>query len=224
MLLHPHQKLLFIGDSITDAGRSRPSPGATGPSEGLFDPMGRGYVTLVDALLQSVYPHLAIRVQNAGCGGHRITELAGRWQTDVLDHRPDWLSICIGVNDVWRQFDSPRLPEAAVGLEQYESTYRQLLTQTRPLLSGLVLMSPFYIEPSRTDAMRARMDQYGQAVQRLASEFSAIFVNTQSAFDRVLQHVHSSALAWDRVHPNQPGHMILARAFLEGIGFAWDGK
>ncbi len=216
MRLQRNQKLLFIGDSITDAGRTKP-----GPSEGLFDPMGRGYVTMVDALLGTVYPELAIRVVNVGTSGNTVRDLRGRWKSDVLDLKPDWLSVCIGVNDVWRQFDTPRMTEAGVGPEEYESTYRQLLAEVRPSIKGLVLMTPFYIEPSTRDAMRARMDTYGQVVRKLAGEFDAVLVDTQAAFCRLLEHVHSSAVAWDRIHPTQVGHMALARAFLDAVGFEW---
>jgi len=72
-----------------------------------------------------------------------------------------------------------------------------------------------------TDAMRARMDQYGQIVKKLATKHNAVFVDTQARFNEALNHQRSSALSWDRVHPNQVGHMILAKAFLDGVKFQW---
>ena len=132
------------------------------------------------------------------------------------------LSVMIGINDVWRQFDMPRKPEAGVLLEEYEATLRELVIEVRPKLTGLVLMTPFYIEPNVTDRMRARMDEYGAAVRRTAEEHDAVFVDTQAAFAPVLAQYHSSSIAWDRVHPNHIGHMILARAFLKAVGFAWE--
>jgi len=216
MLIHPNSKLLFNGDSITDADRKQP-----GPSEGLFDPMGRGYVTMVDSLLGAVYPQLHTRVVNVGISGSTVRDLAGSWQTNVVDLKPDWLSIMIGTNEVWRQFDSPTQKERHVHPEEYESTYASLLERTRMSLKGLVLMTPFYIEPNTRDAMRARMDEYGQIVKRLAEKFEAVFVDTQATFDQVLPHYYPAKLSWDRVHPSQTGHMILAKAFLDGVGFQW---
>lgn len=215
MLLTPRSQLLFIGDSITDAGRTQPV------AEGLFDPLGKGYVTMVEALLLSTYPERGIRIVNVGTSGNTVKDLAARWDKDVIALKPDFLSVCIGVNDVWRQFDLPRQTEIHVGLPQYEETYDALLTRTRPTLQGLVLMTPFFIEPNPADAMRARMDQYGAVVKKLAQKHNAVFVDTQAAFDAVLTHMHSAALAWDRVHPNQAGHMVLARAFLNAIGYRW---
>ena len=115
---------------------------------------------------------------------------------------------------------SPR-PERAIPPDEYERAYDSLLARTRPRLKGLVLMTPFFIEPLRADPMRARMDVYGGIVKKLAERHRAICVDTQAALDRFLTHHHSGALALDRVHPNPIGHMILARAFLDVIGFKW---
>lgn len=59
-----------------------------------------------------------------GIGGNTILDLAVRWERDVLDRRPDWLSVIIGINDVWRQFDRPLQTELHVEADEYETTYR----------------------------------------------------------------------------------------------------
>lgn len=229
MRIEPHSKVLFVGDSITDCGRSGTLPeGSTGPhgptrgvSEGLFDPLGRGYVAMIEALLTSTYPDRRIRVLNTGVSGNTVRDLARRWEQDVLAVRADWVSVMIGINDVWRQFDLPRMSEIHVGLEEYERTYGELLERTCSGLKGLVLMTPYYIEPHEGDAMRRRMCEYAEAVRRLAARFDAILVDTQAAYDALLKHLHPNALAWDRVHPNQAGHMALARAWLGAVGYGW---
>lgn len=216
MQIESGSKLVMIGDSITDCGRQQPI------GEGLNEALGRGYVALVDALLASVYPERALRVVNMGTSGNTVRDLKARWQTDVLELKPDWLSIMIGINDVWRQFDLPRQREIHVSLEEYEQALRELVTQTQPSLKGLILMTPYYIEPNQADGMRARMDQYGAVVRTLAQECGAVFVDTQAAFDAALRYYYPATLAWDRVHPNQTGHMVLARAFLDAVGFQWE--
>jgi lysophospholipase L1-like esterase len=92
------QTFLLTGDSITDTGRERP----VGRRNGL----GGGYVAMVDALLAACCLDTRVRVLSTGIGGNRVTDLETRWQTDVLDLAPDWLSILIGINDVWRHFDN----------------------------------------------------------------------------------------------------------------------
>jgi len=215
MKLDKNSKLVMIGDSITDVGRAQPA------GEGLFDALGRGYVSLVDALLGAVYPDLGVRVVNMGTSGNTVRDLEARWQSDVLDKHPDWLSVMIGANDVWRQFDSPRQTEDHVLPEEYEQTLDRLLARTLPAVGNVVLMTPFYIEPNRADAMRARTDEYGAIVRRLSEKHGTLFVDTQAAFDAVLTAYYPATLAWDRVHPNQTGHMVIARAFLEAVEFVW---
>ncbi|OIJ21469.1 GDSL family lipase [Anaerobacillus alkalidiazotrophicus] len=216
MKLQQGQKLLFIGDSVTDCERVKPE------GEGLFGALGKGYVSNIDALLQSVYPELGIRIVNKGVNGNTVRDLEKRWKTDVLKQQPDWLSIMIGINDVWRQYDTPFIKDWHVYIDEYEETLRKLIKETSPHVKGIVLMAPFYIESNEQDAMRRAMDQYGLVVKQIAEEFNCIFVDTQAAFNDILRNLYSSSLAWDRVHPTATGHMILARAFLREINFDWN--
>lgn len=210
MKLKDGQTIVFTGDSITDCGRGRPV-GAKGE-------LGEGYVAMVNSMLCAAYPERRIRVLNTGISGNRVTDLKSRWKSDVLDLKPDWLSVMIGINDVWRQFDSA-IYMKQVDLKKYEKTYRGILEDVRPTLKGLVLMTPYFLEPSLEDPMRKMMNQYSAVVKKLAMEFDAVFVDVQAAFDAFLEHQPTQSLCWDRVHPNKTGHMIIARSFLAGIGF-----
>ena len=216
LVIGAKEKLLMIGDSITDVERARPI------GEGRDPALGRGYVAMVDALLGAVYPDASVRVVNMGISGNTTRDLKNRWQTDVLDLKPDWLSIMIGANDVWRQYDSPRQTEKHVLIEEYEQNLTELITTTKPTLKGLVLLTPYYIEPNKQDAMRATMDKYGAVVKKLAAAHGAILVDTQAAFDDVLKYYYSATINWDRVHPNQLGAAVISRAFLNAIGFDWN--
>jgi lysophospholipase L1-like esterase len=215
MKIAPGSKLVMIGDSITDADRARPV------GEGLFGAQGKGYVAQIDALLGAVYPQYALRVVNMGVSGNTVRDLKARWATDVFALRPNWVSVMIGDNDVWRQFDSPWQKESHVYLEEYDITLEDLVAQTLPQVQGMILMTPFYIEPNPQDPMRAMMDRYGAVVRRIAERNGALFVDTQAAFDMALKHYYPATLGWDRVHPTHIGHMVLARAFLKAIEFVW---
>jgi len=216
MIIQPHSKLVMIGDSVTDCGRKRPI------ADGLHPALGDGYVAFVSSLLMAGYPDHRIQVVNMGIGGNTVRDLKNRWQTDALDLKPDWLSICIGINDVWRFFATPPRLEEHVPIDEYKETLEELVTQTRPKLKGLILMSPYYVEPDRSKPMRAMMDRYGTAVRQIAEKYQAIFVDTQAAFDAVLSHVPVPTLAPDQVHPTHIGHMVLAQAFLQAVGYDWD--
>ena len=138
----------------------------------------------------------------------------------MLDLNPDWLSIMVGINDVWRQFDNPLNPRQ-VDLVEYEDTLKELVEKTQPGLQGLVLMTPFYLEVNPQDPMRNLMDRYGHVVKKIAAAKQANFVDTQQAFDQYLTYQPTQSLCGDRVHPNPTGHMILAKAFLDAVGFCW---
>jgi len=215
--LQKGEKLVMIGDSITDVGRARPI------GEGRADDaLGRGYVMMVDALLGAVYPERMIRVINMGVSGNTTRDLKARWQTDVLDLKPDWLSIMIGANDVWRQYDSPKQTERHVLIDEYERNLVELVSSTKPAVKGLILMTPYYLEPNRQDAMRATMDRYSAVVKKVAGATpGVVFVDTQAAFDRLLTTYYPATINWDRVHPNPTGSALIARTFLAAIGFDW---
>lgn len=201
------QKIVFIGDSITDAGRRN-------------DPLGHGngYFNLVRGFLLARYPDLGLTIVNKGIGGNTVRHLRERWQEDVIAERPALLSVMIGINDVWRTYD--RAGEGAVGIEEYEGTYRELLREAVDA-SGtrLILADPYMIEPDRAVPMRAQMDEYGAVVARIASDFDAIHIRTQDAFDRVLRHTTPEDWAADQIHPNTAGHAVIAIEYLRAFGF-----
>ena len=212
MLFEKGQTVLFIGDSISDYERARPV------GEGLFDAWGRSYVANVGSLLGCMYPELGLRVVNMGISGNQVRDLEARWETDVMSRKPDWVSVLIGINDVWRQFDSPYMPETHVLPEEFEATYARLIERTLPHVKGMILMSPYFMEPNRLDPMRARMDEYGAIVRKLAGQYSLVFVDLQAAWDALFVHMHPCNIAWDRIHPNQTGCMYIAKQFLAAVG------
>ena len=213
MIFEKGDKVLFIGDSISDYERAKPV------GEGLFNAWGRSYVADVGSLLTCMYPELHLRVVNMGISGNQARDLEARWQTDVMDQKPDWVSILIGINDVWRQFDVPEIKEQHVSPEDYEKSLRHMIEVTKPTVKGMILMTPYMMEPNRRDAMRARMDEYGGIVKKLAAEYGLICVDLQAAWDRLFEHMHPMNIAWDRIHPNQVGCMYIAKTFLAAVGF-----
>ncbi|MFC4779022.1 SGNH/GDSL hydrolase family protein [Paenibacillus sp. GCM10023252] len=212
--MKPRTKWLMIGDSITDCGRVRPI------GEGKGDPLGSGYVGMIHAWLHASRPDCAIRMVNMGVSGDTVRELKARWKTDVIDLQPDGLSIMIGINDVCRHFNRPFMDELHVGLLEYEQTLEELLTAARlnTKVQDIIVLSPFFVESNSADEIRQLTDRYGEASRRAADRNCAQFIDIQAEFDRLLQALPSMHLAPDRIHPNQIGHMAIARAFLRGAG------
>lgn len=136
-----------MGASVTDCGRERPD------GEGNNGELGNGYVSLVDSLIAAAYPAHGLRVINGGVSANTTRDLAVRWQTDVLDKKPDWAAVLMPTNDVWRQFDKPRQTETHVLPVEYEANLHAM-AQTRPAFSRPCFHGPvlFGTELRRTNA------------------------------------------------------------------------
>jgi lysophospholipase L1-like esterase len=206
MRLKAGQKIVMIGDSITDAGRRDIEP-----------PYGVGYMTLVRSFVNALHPELGLTWENRGIGGDTVRNLDSRWAADVIDERPDVLTVMIGINDVWRRFGDK--PHEAVPEDEYRATLTALLRAAREA-SGpdLYVGSPYMIEANAADPMRAAMDARGGIAREVAAEAGATFIEVQAAFDRVLAHSESADWSHDRIHPNQPGHAVIALEFLRAFG------
>lgn len=216
MLFQNGERVVFAGDSVTDFDRKRPV------GEGLWEGVGTGYVRLIHSFINAMQPDKIIRITNMGVSGNNILDLKARWQQDVLDLHPDWVSVLIGINDIWRRFDEPDIWEGHITPGVYEQAYRELIEQTLPGVKGMILMTPYFMEPNKHDPMRAAMDELGEIVKELALEYGLPCVDLQRVFDAYFQYRHPDYITWDRIHPNQVGAMLIARAFLNEIGFEWE--
>lgn len=213
MLFEHMDRIVFAGDSVTDMCSGQPV------TEGLGDSLGFGYVRILENFLTAWYPERFLRITNSGINGHTSRDLLERFDRDVLSLKPDWVSICIGINDVWRQFDMPAFPDHHVSCEEYEKNLETMILRAKETAKGVFLCTPFYMEPNKSDPMRSRMDEYGAVCKALAQKHGCILVDFQEAYDRFFQYRHSAFIAWDRVHPNQIGSTVMARAFLAECGF-----
>ncbi len=204
MRLKRGDRIVFAGDSVTDDGRGRP----VGEGGGL----GNGFVRMTDTFLTVDYPDLLIRCTNMGVGGNTSSDLLARYDTDVLALHPDWVVLCIGFNDVWRQFDSPTLPDWAVSPEKYRENLNAMADKTT---AKMVWMTPYFLEPELGDPMRRRMDEYGKIMKDEAKKRGIPCIDLQEAFQDILTHRHSSSITWDRIHPGWTGSLIIARKLLK---------
>jgi len=211
MIFKDDEIIVFAGDSTTDDGRMRPF------AEG-NNTLGMGYVRLVDSMLTVLYPENSFRIFNAGTSGDTSRDLLKRWDDEVLFLEPDWISIMIGINDIWRQMDRPQIKYRHVYPDEYRSNLEQMVTKSLPKVKGIIIMPPFFMEPCHDDRMRAMTDKYHDIAKETAEKYGCIFADVQKYFDEYLKHRHSSSISWDRVHPGIIGSFIISRAFLSAIG------
>ncbi|HTL31329.1 MAG TPA: SGNH/GDSL hydrolase family protein [Tepidisphaeraceae bacterium] len=199
-------KILFIGDSITDCGR------ASDP-----DGIGVGYVRNIRDYLACKDPATAPHVTNTGISGHKVTDLAQRWQSDVLAHKPDVLSVKIGVNDVWHTLAG----YGGVEIDRYIVTYREILGQVKERLPNcaIVLCEPSVIDPPQPSHANTELEPYIQAVHSLAVEFAVeAMVPLHEEFVRMRNLRPDILWTTDGVHPTSTGHMLIARTWLRATG------
>jgi lysophospholipase L1-like esterase len=212
-LLEEGDLVLFQGDSITDAGRSREREGEANDRAAL----GNGYALLAAAGMHCARPAAKLRFHNRGISGNKVFQLAERWEKDCLDLAPDVLSILIGVNDIWHK----RGGHYDGTVETYEEDYDALLTRTRVALPEvkLVVCEPFVLRCGAVDdSWFPEFDGYRAAARRVAEAHGAAFVPFHSMFEDALAIGPPELWAGDGVHPSPAGAALMAQAWLRAVG------
>ena len=204
--------VLFQGDSITDAGRSREHADEANSQPGL----GTGYAWLAASSLLVERAGEGLSVFNRGTSGHKVFQLADRWDHDCLDLKPDVLSILIGVNDIWHS----RGDSYDGTVEIYERDYDALLTRTRKALPdlALVICEPFLLRCGAVDdTWFPEFDHYRAAARRVADSHGATWVGFQAMFDRAVNHAPPEHWAGDGVHPSSAGAALMAQTWMNTV-------
>ncbi|MBE5766977.1 MAG: GDSL family lipase [Clostridiales bacterium] len=209
MKLSKNDRIVMIGDSVTDCGRARP----VGERYG----MGSGYPAIFASLLDIRHTDLYIRVSNTGISGNTSRHLVERWQSDVLDLNPDWVTIMIGINDVWRQLDEPKNKEIHVLEPEFEANLTKMVEDTLPHVKGMVLLPPVYMDTNKNDTMRAMRDRYAEIVYKVANKYNLPVADAQPAFDKYFEYHHPKYMAGDYVHPDLTGHIMIAEALMSAL-------
>ena len=213
MIINDGDRIVFSGDSVTDAGRVYPI------GQGFCDGVGKGYVRVVQDLIAVWYPEMNVRITNVGVGGENSRDMLKRFNDDVVALNPDWVSICIGINDVWRQFDSPAILNSHVLPDEYERNVEEMILKVKGKVKGIFILSPYIMEANKEDFMRKRMDEYVAISKKLAEKHGCVFVDFQKVYEDYCKIRHSSYISWDRIHPNQVGATLMAREFLKYCNF-----
>jgi acyl-CoA thioesterase I len=209
------RRIVTIGDSITEAGKY---PG--------------GYVWLLERYLNGLYPDRKIEIINAGISGHKATDMQARFQKDVIDKKPDLVTINVGVNDVWHAFfdfqnlqihPQGNLP-SGVPLAEYREKLTQMVLAAKAAGIRVALLSPTPIREVLDGPENRRLREYIVAMREIALENKCLFIDLNAPFREVIGTYQKHAgktlnlLAADGVHPNPSGYRIMAFTILRGLG------
>ncbi len=206
------KRILFQGDSITDCGRDRNN----------FYGMGTGYPLLVKAA-QSVDRPNEYEYVNRGIGGNRIVDVYARIKADIINLSPDYMSMYIGVNDVWHEIGS----QNGVDTAKFETIYTMLLDEVKAALPNIkmFLIAPFVLEGVATCSIEEMPDRFERfqtgvtekigAVKRVAAKFGILCLELQPLFDEACKAAPPEYWTGDGVHPTPAGHELIKREWLK---------
>lgn len=201
-------RILFQGDSITDMFRVRDR-----------EPYGGcGYATLVSAELGYEYPN-EYEFINRGIGGDRSIDLLARIKRDMINLEPDIMSILVGVNDVWREFDQRN----GISSDMYEKYLGMIIDELTSALPDikLMIMGAFVLKGSvtedRWDQFRPMVEQIAAAAERVANSREIKFVPLMQKFDDAAKTAPSDYWTVDGIHPTAAGHELIKREWIKAF-------
>ena len=192
------EKIAFLGDSITAAGRR---PG--------------GYCQLVLAALRD--QGIEAKPVFAGIGGHKSNQMLGRLERDVLKHKPDWMTLSCGVNDVWH---GPR----GVGLESYKKNITEIVNRAQAAGVKVVLLTSTMIREDQSNDLNQKLLPYNEFIKMLAKEKKCLLADLNADMQAALKIFPADApkgkqLTSDGVHMNKAGNIMMARGVAGAFGF-----
>ena len=198
-------KILFQGDSITDAGRDR---------NDMHD-LGNGYPKYASAMIQDAYPNIKFEFVNLGISGNRSIDLLDRMDKDVVEIDPDIVSILIGINDVWHRH-SHHIQNTD---EDIERNYRTVLDTIKSRTKARILIiQPLLMESANPGVaeLREELTSAHAIIERLADEYADAYLpldtilNTETKEEPVYYTL-------DGIHPTPNGACYIGETYLKAI-------
>ena len=198
-------KILFQGDSVTDAGRDRSNPAD----------LGEGYPKFASAMIQDSYPDDDFEFVDLGISGNRTEHLVARLESDFIEIQPDIVSIMIGINDVWHHYSHA----IETTDEEFEENYRTVLDALKSRTNARILMiQPFLLEtvdPAK-QVLCEELARKQAIIKRLADEYADAYLPLDEILHQEVD-VEPAEYSRDGVHPTPDGACRIGEAYLGAI-------
>ncbi|MBQ6937432.1 MAG: SGNH/GDSL hydrolase family protein [Clostridia bacterium] len=200
------KRFLFQGDSITDAMRNRDNEKS----------INTGYVHIVASQMLLKYPG-KFEFFNRGIGGNRIIDVYARIKSDIINLKPDYMSLLIGVNDVWHELEL----QNGIDANKFKTLYKMLISEIKAALPNIkiYIMAPFLLKGNETtenwELFSAEVKKRAEVAKEIAEEFNLIFIPLQEEFDKALLQMPEEYWIRDGVHPLEAGQALIADALLK---------
>lgn len=197
-------KLLFQGDSITDAGRNRED----------YHDLGGGYPKFAAKYLAERFTDVEFEFIDLGIGGNQTKDLVARLDSDFVDIQPDVVSILIGINDVWHHAEDKSWIEDEVFEERYRTVLEALKTKTN---AKIMIMEPFLIPVEDKLFFRVDLAPKIEIIRKLAREYADVYMPTDGLLASAYTCEEPTLFAADGVHPTEYGADYIAKHYVDYI-------
>ena len=197
-------RILFQGDSITDAGRDKRN----------YYNMGNGYPKFASKLIAEAHPETEFEFINLGISGNRTDQLFDRLYPDAIALQPDVISILIGINDIWHRKSNILTTDA-----QIELNYRTILTLLRERTNAkIVMIAPYVLDAEDKEFLREDHKKIIPIIRALAEEFADVYIPLDEKFDEAVKaQPEPRFYSGDGVHPNQNGAEFIGKLYAEAV-------
>jgi lysophospholipase L1-like esterase len=197
-------KILFQGDSITDAGRDRSDN----------HNLGDGYPKYAAQYIKQAYPSVDFEFIDLGISGNQTKDLVERLGEDFININPDIVSILIGVNDTWHHAEN----RDWIPNDVFEERYRTVLTAIKEKTNAKILMlEPFLIPVEDKAFFTEDLSPKTLIIRKLAREFADVYLPTDGLLAAAYLGVNPTDFADDGVHPTAFGADFIGKKYAEYI-------
>ena len=200
--LNKNEVIAFFGDSITQAG-ARPG----------------GYCRLIGEAIAKQRPELGVKIVYAGISGHKVPNLQGRLDRDVLSKKPTVVFIYIGINDVWHSTSGRGTPK-----DKFDAGLRDLIKKITASGARVILCTPSTIgeKTDGSNPLDAMLEDYSAVSRKVAADTGVTLCDLRNAFLNHLkknnpENKRRGILTGDGVHLNGPGNQFVAAQAAEAI-------
>ena len=199
-------RLLFQGDSITDAGRDKRN----------YYHMGKGYPKYAVELIKEAFPDANIEFINQGISGNRTDQLFDRLYPDAIALEPDLSSILIGINDIGHRHGAGKIETTD---EQIAVNYRAILTRLKAQTNAkIVILSPYLLDCEEKESWRVELNSILPIIRDLAKEFADVYIPLDEIFEEALKtQPEPRFYSGDGVHPNENGAKFIGKLYFDAI-------
>ena len=195
-------KILFQGDSITDAGRDRSD----------YHNLGNGYPKYAAEYISKKYGD--IEFINLGISGDQTKDLVSRIKSDFIDINADVISIMIGVNDTWHYASNRNWLDNKTFEKQYRFILEKIKAETN---SKIIIIEQFLLPAEDKDFFREDLNPKIDITRKLAREYADVYIPLDGLFAKALLEYPSKHWSDDGVHPNANGSAFIGKVYAEAF-------